>query len=416
MEASNDKDLIPFLFKTEYSKIVAVLCRTFGFSQIDIAEDIVSDTFHKAAETWGLKGVPTHPKAWLYKVAENRAKDLLRRQDVFNKKILPELESGRTYEEEFSIDFSEGSLNDGLLEMMFVSCDPILSNEVQITFALRVLCGFSIDEISNALLCQKATINKRLFRAKSKLRESKVELKFAEGMKLSARLDNVILVLYLLFNEGYFSTNTSEKIRKDLCFEAMRLLNMLIQNDKTNTPQANALMALFCFHSSRFEARSNVNGEQVLYENQERSKWDEPLIEKGEYFLSLSTLDGSMTKYHIEAMIAFWHTRKEADEKEKWSNILALYNQLLRRSYSPVAALNRTYALSKVEGNKVALVEALKINLSELPIYHSLLAELYPKTNTDKKLEHWKIALSLTKNESDKQTLSKKINQVEKGL
>lgn len=405
----NENELIPHLFRTEYSKIVAVLCKTFGLSNIEVAEDIVSDTFVKAVETWGVKGIPDNPTAWLYHVAKNNAIDMFRRQQLFDKKIAPELQLNTPTITEF--DFSEENINDSLLRMMFAVSHPSLTTESQVALALRVLCGFSIDEIGNALLTSKENINKRLFRAKDTLRNNELELEDISQKDIEKRLDSVLSILYLLFNEGYFSTSTDEKIREDLCFEAMRLTHQLTKMNITNVPDVNSLLALFCFQTSRFESRINPSGEQILYGDQNPEKWNAELIEKGELYLALSSSKSHFSKYQLEAMIAFWHTRKSVEENEKWGHILLLYNLLLQKQYSPMAALNRTFALAKVKGNKVALQEALKIKLEDNFLFHSLLSELYKALDKDKSIEHLKTAITLTKNENDRVLLEKKLKQ-----
>lgn len=408
----NEKaELIPHLFRTEYSKIVAVLCTTFGLSNMEYAEDVVSETFLKASETWGLKGIPEHPRAWLYTVAKNVVKDHFKREKIFNEKVAPALRSASTIEELTELDLSDENLNDSMLKMMFAVCHQSISPESQIILALRVLCGFSIDEIANALLSNKAKINKRLVRAKVKLRDIGFEPGHSSKIELEKRMCRVLSILYLLFNEGYFSTIRAEKIRKDLCFEAMRLLFILAQNKETNIPQVNALMSLFCFQTSRFDARINPQGEQILYDDQNAEKWNKELIEKGEYYLGLSVKESAISKYHLEAMIAYWHTRKNVKEHEKWENILQLYNRLLQINYSPIAALNRTYALAMVKGKDVALKEALKIKLEQSPLYHSLLAELYKDSNIDKQIAHLNIALQVTQSENDKMVLINKLKE-----
>jgi RNA polymerase sigma-70 factor (ECF subfamily) len=405
----NENELIPHLFRTEYSKIVAVLCKTFGLSNIEVAEDIVSDTFVKAVETWGVKGIPENPTAWLYQVAKNNAIDLFRRQQLFDKKIAPELQLSTPTITEF--DFSDENINDSLLRMMFAVSHPSLTTESQVALALRALCGFSIDEIGNALLTSKENINKRLFRAKEALRTSEMELEDISQKDIEKRLDSVLSILYLLFNEGYFSTSTDEKIREDLCFEAMRLAHQLTKINITNVPDVNALLALFCFQTSRFESRINPSGEQILYGDQNPEKWNTELIEKGELYLVLSSSKSHLSKYKLEAMIAFWHTRRSVEEHEKWNHILLLYNLLLQKQYSPITALNRTYALAKVKGNKAALQEALKIKLEGNSLFHSLLSELYKDSDNNKSIEHLKTAIKLTKNENDRALLEKKLKQ-----
>jgi len=405
----NKNELIPNLFRTEYSKIVAVLCKVFGLNNIDFAQDIVSETFLTATETWGLKGTPDNPKAWLYTVAKNKAKDTFRRHKNFNQKIKPLLIS-EDYLEPFEINLSKKNITDSQLQMLFAVCNPIITAKSQITLALRVLCGFGIDEIAQAFLSNKATINKRLLRAKKKLRNRQIDLSFPDKDKLSSRLDNVLRVIYLLFNEGYYSVTSEKKLKKDLCVEAMRLTYMLINYKPTNRPKTNALMALLCFHSSRFDARTNEQGELILYADQNREKWNYELIEKGLFFLNKS-LSKNISKYHLESTISFWHT-KPNDTPKKWESILQLYNQLLQIEYSPIIALNRTYALAKANTKQEAITEALKIDLKKNHLYHALLAELYKNIDNKKQIEHLKIALSLVKTNSERKIILLKLDDL----
>lgn len=404
-------ELIPHLFRTEYSKIVSVLCKRYGLAHIELAEDFVSDSFLKAAETWKLKGIPDNPAAWLYTVSKNNAKDFFKRNDIFQG-ILDKEKSSTIDSESFEIDLSENNIQDSQLKMLFAVCHPINSNESQIALALRILCGFGIDEIANALLSNKQNVNKKLFRAKEKLRINEVDLTFPPEKELDKRLENVLHILYLLFNEGYYSRTSKKALSKDICFQAMRMLHTLTEMEKTSLTKCNALMALFCFQSSRFMARTDDKGQAVLYDDQDRSKWDLDLINQGEFYLRKSAIGGEISKYHLEASIAYWHSRIEIDSAEKWDQILQIYNRLLQIEYSPVTALNRTFALSKVKGKEAALEQALKIELKENHLYHSLLAELYSELNPNKQIQHLKIALSLAEMQSDKMVLKKKLNEI----
>lgn len=409
-----NRGIIPELFRTEFSKIVSVLCKTFGLSNIELAEDLVSDTFLVAAETWGLKGVPDNPKAWLYTVAKNKARDTFRREKIFREKIRPEFENKSTSSETDEIDLSEHNIKDSQLKMFFAICNPIISSEAQIALALRILCGFSVPEISKAFLSTTDTINKRLYRAKEKLRENQIELIMPPSNTLETRLQNVLLVLYLLFNEGYYSSSSEKKIRKELCVEAMRLNYVLLNNDSTNTPQSNALMALFCFHASRFEARTGENGGQIIYDEQDKENWDIELVNKGEFFLNKSSCGNDVTKYHLEAIIAYWHTQSETKVEKKWDNILQSYNRLLQIEYSPIAALNRTYALARARGKKEAIKEALKIDLQKSHLYHLLLAELYEEIDSKKQREHLDKAATLANTKSERKWILEKLAKIEK--
>jgi RNA polymerase sigma-70 factor (ECF subfamily) len=401
-------ELIPHLFRTEYRKIVSVLCKLFGIDHIEIAEDIVSDTFLLASELWGLKGLPENPTAWLYMVAKNKTKDYLKRNSLFSQTISKELKHNATISEEIEIDLSVKNINDSQLAMIFVVCHPCNPAEARIGLALNLLCGFGIDEIANAFLTNKDVIYKRLQRAKEKLRTEHIKIEQPTVSEIDDRLPTVLMILYLLFNEGYYSSSQDITLRKDLCLEAIRLTYLLIANEQTNKPFANALLSLMCFHSSRFEARLNQNGETILYQDQDTGLWDQELIAKGEYFLDQASQGNNISKYHLEAGIAYWHTVR-ADTKEKWEKILQLYNQLLLIEYSPIAALNRTYALAKANGKKEAIIEAEKIKLTDNHLYHSLLGELYTDVDNAKAISHLENALALTRSTADKMLISNKI-------
>jgi len=406
------QELIPHLFRTEYRKIVSVLCRRFGFDQMETAEDITSDTFLEAAQTWSFNGVPPNPAAWLYNVAKNKAKNHLLRNTVFESKVSPEVKTNHSEFQELDIDLSPQNINDSQLQMMFAICHPAISPEAQIGLSLRILCGFGIDEIAEAFLTNKETINKRLFRAKEKIRNEKLKIELPNPAEIDERLENVLTTIYLLFSEGYYSVSQNQTLRKDLCFEAMRLCNMLIENNSTNKPPVNALLSLMCFHASRFEARLGKNGEHILYDDQDVSLWNADLISKGAYFLKCATTGNVLSKYNIEASIAYWSTQK-TDTKEKWENVLQLYNRLLQVAYSSIAALNRTFALSKANGKAEAIIEAEKLKLTDNQFYFTLLGELYTGIDNDKAQSNFKTALFIARTSADKQVIQKKLNQLQ---
>ena len=406
-----ETELIPHLFRTEYSKIVAVLCKLFGIEYMSTAEDIVSDTFLSAAETWGLKGLPQNPTAWLYKVSKNKAVDFLRRNKIFSEKVTPAIMDAEKNSTTPEVDLSIQNINDSQLQMMFAICHPCIPAEAQIGLSLNILCGFGAEEIADAFLSNRETIYKRLHRAKEKLRTEKIQIELPVPSAINSRLQTVLTTLYLLFSEGYYSSSQNITLRKNLCIEAMRLNLMLIENEPTNTPAANALLSLMCFHSSRFDARINQNGDIILYEDQDENLWNRELIDKGKYYLYNASRGDQLTKYHFEAAIAYWHTQKK-DTCEKWEGILQLYNKLLQVEYSPIAALNRTYALSKANGKEQAIIEAEKLQLTENHLYHSLLGNLYTNIDTVKALQHYNTALTLAKSNADKASIKKSIKKI----
>ena len=401
--------LIPHLFRTEYRKIVSVLCRRFGFDHIETAEDLASETFLVAAQTWGFEGLPENPTAWLYAVARNKAKNYLQRDAFFRDTVAPELQNSTPIDREQEIDLSPHNISDSQLRMMFVLCHPSIPPESQIGLSLRILCGFGIEEIADAFLTNKETINKRLFRAKEILRKEMIAFELPSAMEIDNRLETVLKTIYLLFNEGYYSVSGNSTLRMDLCLEALRLCTMLTENENTNKPQVNALLALMCFHASRFEARTGQNGELILYQDQDEQRWNAELITRGGIFLQRAITGSVLSKYHLEATIAFWNTNK-SDTQEKWENILQLYNQLLQIEYSPIAALNRTYALSKVRGKEEAIGQAEKLNLTENQFYFMLLGELYSGINDDEAQRNLRRAFAIAKTDADKQIIQKKLD------
>lgn len=404
-------DLIPHLFRSEFRKIASVLTRYFGIEHIQAAEDIASETFLSALEIWPYKGIPENSVAWLYAVAKNKATNYLNRRQTFSEKVSPQVKRTASDHVHADIDLSEKNITDSQLQMLFAICHPSVSMESQIALALRTLCGFGIEELANAFLTNKETINKRLFRAREKLRMEKVKIEFPADKEINERLDAVLITLYLLYNEGYYSESDDAVLREELCLEAMRLTWLLIENDKTDLTSVNALFSLMCFHASRFPARKNNSGELVLYQDQDETLWNQELITKGAYHLSKASQHNVVSRYHLEAAIAYWHTRKE-DTQGKWETILQLYNQLLQIAYSPVAALNRTYALSKANSRKEAITEAEKLALRNNPYYHTLLGELYNGIDQEKARAHFLEALSLAKTETDRAVIRKKITDL----
>jgi len=408
----NEQLFLKNLFQQEFAKMVAVISKLFGLHHIELAEDLVSETFLQATETWAIKGVPENPTAWLYAVAKQKTLYHFRRHNIFEKKVVPEIIARQDKNQQpVTLDFSQENIRDSQLQMIFAICNPVIASEAQIGLALRILCGFGIDEIAEAFLSNKETINKRLFRAKEKLRAEKIELMLPAENDISKRLGNVLHVIYLLFSEGYYSKTQNQVLRKDLCAEAMRLALMLTEYEKTDSPETDALVALMCFHASRFNARQTSEAAFILYDQQDQSLWDTALINQGIHFLSRSARGDTISSYHLEARIAYWHCIKE-DTKEKWQDILHLYNQLLFINYSPVVALNRTYALYKAEGVTAALKEAEKLQLINNHFYFLLLGELYKNTHKEKAIFNFKKASVLAKTATEKQGIQKKIDEI----
>jgi RNA polymerase sigma-70 factor (ECF subfamily) len=361
-------------------------------------------------KNWSHNGIPDSPKAWLRKVAQNQLTDHFRREKTYQEKVKPSLlkESPK----EVSFEINDQIIDDSLLRMIFVVCTPILKTSSQFCLALRILCGFNIEEVAKALLSNKENINKKLYRAKKIIRDKALFDLELSSKDYVERLDNVLRVIYLLFNEGYYSSTNEENIREDICWEAMRLMVFLSNQDQFEKKEIYSLLALMCFHSSRLYARKFGENGDLLYHQQDKSKWDKDLIRKGQDYLKLSVqLDSTFSKYQIEASIAYWHT---TDKPEKWNHILQYYNRLLQIEYSPIVALNRTYALAKANSVEEAISQALSFDLKENHHYYCLLAELYRinKDHTQEK-EYLKLALKYAPKKSEQEMIKAKIEIAE---
>lgn len=403
-----DDQYLTDLFKSEYSNLIAVLNKYYGVSDLQLAEDIVSDTFLRAMKAWSHKGVPEYPKAWLRKVAQNLLKEHYRRKKIYDEKVFPQLGVGEASHSDFEI--TDKIIEDSQLQMMFVLCDPQLNSTSQLCVALRILCGFGIEEIAKALLSNKEAINKKLYRAKQLIKARQQVTTHLSPEQYVARLDHVLRVVYLMFNEGYYSSVKEEVIRHEICWEAMRLTLFLSEQALFPKPKIYALVALMCFHASRLEARSSGENGYLLYHQQDQNKWDQQLIQKGNKYLHLSAAGNHVSKYHLEAAIAYWHT---IDRKEKWPHILSLYNQLLALEYSPVIAMNRAYALAQVHSVDQAIGEVLQLDVKDSHHYFCLLAELYRmNNNTVQEMAYLKKAMNIAGKANEMQLIKEKLKRV----
>ncbi|MBO2012961.1 RNA polymerase sigma factor [Hymenobacter negativus] len=404
-------ELLPHLFRTEYHKLVAVLARRFGFAQLETAEDLVSETFFTAAQTWGPNGLPPNPVAWLYRVAQNKATTHLQRARAHQAFSAVQAPNSASQPE---VELSAQNIQDSQLAMMFAICHPALAPAAQMGLSLRVLCGFGIEEIAGAFLTNKETIQKRLFRAKAALRKVGTAIELPGPAQLEQGLEAVLGTIYLLFNEGYYSAHRNQLIRKELCFEAIRLATLLVENTLTARPEVYALLALMCFHASRLEARLDPHGDIIFYEQQDSSRWNEEWVRKGGYFLQRAAAGNSLSKYHLEAGLAFWSTT-QADTPAKWASMLQLHDLLRQVDASPLAALSRTYVLAKVAGKQAAIAAAEQLSLTSHPLYWALLGELYRGLDDGRAAEHLRQAYQLAKSAPDKRAIQRKLIEVKKG-
>jgi len=404
-------------FRHEFGRIVATLTRLFGVSNFALAEDVTQDAFCRAMETWKLRGLPKNPSAWLMTTAKNRALDILRRERTARVSA-PEL--ARLLESEWTLvptveeAFSTYAVNDSQLRVMFSCCHPRLSEEAQIALILHILCGFSLKEIAQAFVSSHAAIEKRIIRAKKILAGSTKLFDLADA-DFPSRLSSVLQALYLLFNEGYHGSSPEAAVRMELCQEAMRLMNLLIEQPALVTSQSYALAALMYLNAARLPTRLDGSGNLVSFFEQDRSLWDHTLIAEGEALLNLSASGTELTKYHIEAAIASMHTSATITEETDWKQIVSLYDMLMAIHPSPVIALNRAIAIAQLDGPERGLQEIRVIHdlhrLSSYPFYPAALGELeLRRGNYPVAKAHFSTALSLARNPMERHFLQRCID------
>ncbi|MBA6157134.1 sigma-70 family RNA polymerase sigma factor [Tenacibaculum sp. S7007] len=323
MEANH----IDHLFRHHSGKMISVLTRIFGLSNLEIIEDAIQDTFLKASIQWRIKQ-PDNPEAWLTQAAKNRVLDIFRKLKA-EQKHLPEIKSGA---EAIAINelFLDSEIEDAQLRMIFTACHPSLEPKDRISFALKTISGFSTKEIASALLIKEETVKKRLSRARKTIQKKELSFKIPQGKQLQLRIESVLEVLYLIFNEGFHSNKKEVLIRKELCGEAMRLCKSLLKNKHTSISASYALFALMCFHAARLDAKINIENELLDLKNQDRNKWSFPLIQLGNAMMNKAVENNEFSSYHYEAAIIAEHIKAPNFKQTDWNKILQWYQYLYK--------------------------------------------------------------------------------------
>lgn len=388
------------LFRREGSRLVAALAARLGTHQLQLAEDVVQEAMMRALQTWPYRGVPDNPAAWLTQTARNLALDHLRRQRRWRQK-----EQGIAAEFEGSMespsDQDQAAFSDDTLRMMFVCFHPQLSIDAQTVLALRTLCGLSAAEIAAAYLTSEAAISKRLVRARQRIRELDLPFHVPETHELPLRLNGVHGALYLLFNEGYKASSGDRLVRRELCGEAIRLGRLLTSHPATSTPQSHALLSLMLFNGARLNARTDGSGNLLRLHEQDRSAWDRAMISEAAKHLAFSATGNALSAYHLEAAIAANHCMAVSEAATDWPRILTLYDQLTLVAPTPVTAMNRAVALSRVEGTRAGLdaLDAISPRdaLEKQHLYHAIRGSFAIELGMrDLALRHFRTARSLT--------------------
>jgi RNA polymerase sigma-70 factor, ECF subfamily len=390
------------VFRQEYGRAVAVLVRVFG--DIDLAEEAVQDAFTAALERWPASGLPPSPSGWIITTARNRAIDRFRRESARDDR---HAESARLFSSDvvMPVDIDVDPVSDDRLRLIFTCCHPALNRSAQVALTLRLLAGLTTVEIARAFLVPDATMAQRIVRAKGKIRDARIPYRVPEASELSDRVNAVLAVIYLLFNEGYTASSGDCLIREDLCAEAIRLGRLLAEL-MPDQPEVIGLLALMLLIESRRPARVGPRGELVRLADQDRARWNRALIEEGQRLVRTCLEWNRPGPYQIQAAINAVHSDAASAARTDWRQILQLYNQLQAIDSGPVVALNRAVALAEVDGPHAALTIVDGLDLDRYYLFHAIRADLLRRLGrpSDAALAY-EAAIALCENSAEREFL-----------
>jgi RNA polymerase sigma-70 factor (ECF subfamily) len=394
--------------------MLATLTRLLGSRNLALAEEVVQEALITALQQWPFQGVPDNPSAWLVQVAKNRALDRLRRDRTFSEK---ETDIAATFESRVSSSDPSRPFEDDELCMMFMACHPDIPRESRVALTLKTVGGFSVPEIAAAFLAQQTAIAQRLVRVKKLIRDNEIPLDLPVAAEMSSRLDSVLEVLYLMFNEGYAAHAGESLVRHDLVQEAIRLTRMLTRHSATDQPKTRALLALMLFQAARIPAREGAGRELFVLEEQDRAMWDRPMIMEAMVHLDASAQGDDVTGYHLQAGIAAVHAAAPTYADTDWREIVSLYDELLDNEPSPVVVLNRAIALSRVEGPEAGLRALAPLRddptMANYFLFHATLGELSLQSgDVFKARRHYRAALDLPSSEPTRRFIEKKLDSL----
>ena len=411
----NAASAVEQVYRADWGRIVATLIGLLG--DFDLAEEYAQEAFAAALEQWPRSGVPALPRAWIVQTARHKAIDRLRRRTLFTEKIQPQLArdyTGSTPAKEYEAS----EIQDERLRLIFTCCHPALAPEAQVALTLRTLCGLDTDEIARAFLVPVATMAQRLVRAKRKIRDARIPYIVPETSEMGARLDSVLTVIYLVFNEGYLATRGTSLVRTDLCAEAIRLGRLIMKLMEPQPPaEATALVALMLLHDARRNARLDEGGEIVILEDQDRSRWNHKQIAEA-LLLQKDAPRATPGPFAIQAAIAAVHCKSAHPADTNWAEIVRLYDQLERVQPSPIVSLNRAVAVAMADGPRagLAMMDALAASndLNDYHLLHAARADLLRRLGSlDEAAKSYARALALVTNDSERRFLERRLREVQ---
>jgi RNA polymerase sigma-70 factor, ECF subfamily len=404
------------VYRADWGRVVATLIGLLG--DFDLAEESAQEAFTAAVDQWEGSGVPEFPRAWIIRTAQNKAIDRLRRQTRFTENIEPQLAYDLTHAIQDPVD-SLDEIPDDRLRLIFTCCHPALSQEAQVALTLKTLCGLETEEIARAFLVPTSTMAQRLVRAKRKIRDARIPYLVPETSELSERLEAVLTVIYLVFNEGYAATRGQHLVRTDLSAEAIRLGRLLMTLMSPQIPgEVTALLALMLLHDARRESRINQDGEIVVLEEQDRSRWNHNQIAEALPLVETALRQGGGI-YSLQAAIAGEHCRAQRAEDTDWRRIVRFYDQLEKAQPSPVVSLNRAVAVAMAEGPQsgLGLIDELAASgeLNDYHLFHAARADLLRRMGSlQQAAESYLRALALVTNDRERRYLEGRLREVQR--